>query len=223
MGSKFDLHYAGTYFALKMGSFNVQYTLAYCKGPEPWSKGRRIACIQEMAIQLGNGQKLQVTAKDKRIVKKTKPPTLNGHEFVKERKSFDVDGQTVTAYCVGSSCQIEHPDFSVLLATPSQKAGEYTITFKKQNGEFLAAGRAGGTCGGLGRQQYHSSFGSDTWQCTKYPKGGKGSNEQKCTHGNTLQNGYEYFYNSGRGTDQSCGAQSCGVVLCHGAACAPVL
>lgn len=33
-----------------------------------------------------------------------------------------------------------------------------------------------------------------------WPKGGTGTNEQKCLHGNSLHDGFTYVYNSGRGT-----------------------
>lgn len=156
MGSRFDQHYAGTYYALKMGTFNLQYTLAYCRPAQGWSNRRPIACNQEMAVQLGNGQKLQVGGGGN-WKRARKTPTLNGRGFVNQRKSFNIDGLTVTAYCSGSNCQIEHPDFSVLLRN-MPPYNDYTVTFKKRNGKFIAAGRCGGTCGGLGRQQYHGGY-----------------------------------------------------------------
>ena len=48
--------------------------------------------------------------------------------------------------------------------------------------------------------------GLDQLKCTGWPSGGTGNNEQKCLHGNTLNDGYDYVYNKNRGrADAACG------------------
>ena len=52
-----------------------------------------------------------------------------------------------------------------------------------------------------------SSAEDPTLQCTGWPPGGQGTDEQWCTFGNTLGDGYLYIYNAGRGTSTAaCGA-----------------
>jgi hypothetical protein len=48
----------------------------------------------------------------------------------------------------------------------------YTVTLKKHGGKFVAAGRAGGMCGGLGLQQYSTSGASKGYPCKTCIKGG---------------------------------------------------
>lgn len=59
-------------------------------------------------------------------------------------------------------------------------------------------------------------------KCTDFPAGGTGSNEAKCKHGNTLQDGFQYVYNDGRGGASAiCGeAANCWCCRCEeGDAC----
>lgn len=84
------------------------------------------------------------------------PPTLNGAPFVGPRTFSG----SVTARCWGGgnwACQIDSPDINARFdSRRGNYQSGYTITLKRVKGVFVAAGRAGGICGGLGEQQMTS-------------------------------------------------------------------
>ena len=72
-----------------------------------------------------------------------------------------------------------------------------------------------------------SSSADPSLQCVGWPPGGQGTDEQRCTFGNTLGDGYLYVFNAGRGTSSAaCGeAAHCFCCRCREdathAKCAP--
>jgi len=52
-------------------------------------------------------------------------------------------------------------------------------------------------------------------QCTGWPAGSTGSDEQRCLHGNTLNDGFVYVYNHLRGTANAYCGQSAGCSCCR--------
>lgn len=125
-----------------MDNFIVQDTLKVCRGAVGWSAGRNICCIYELAIQVTPGQVLRVAGAANR-------PTLNGQPW-SGSKNF---GGGISGSCNGNSCTVNHPDVRVQIVQ-SPPYSSYTITLMKRNGKFHAPGRATGTCGGMGEQQF---------------------------------------------------------------------
>jgi len=113
-----------------------------------------------MAVKLPGNNKLQVGGgarspdndrnQNARFVRKI---LMNGGNWANRNGNYG----GIPVRCGGSDCVINHPDFDILLRN-HPPYNDYTITFKKRGGKFVAAGRAGGSCGGLGHQQYHSGY-----------------------------------------------------------------
>jgi len=133
-----------------------------------------IYCNYEFAVQLEKNKVLRVGTKWGTTWPQNwgmRPPTINGGSFLNQHRSFSGG---VSARCWGGGhrygCQIDSPDILVRLNT-APPYNYYTITFKKRGGKFVAAGRAGGLCGGLGMQQYHNHIGRK-FPCKTCKRGG---------------------------------------------------
>jgi len=163
--AKYDQHWEGTYYLIKYDNFIVQSTIKICRPRQGWSAGRTIGCQYEFGVQLAPGQVLRVAGNWGGNKRTRRNPTLNGNNFLNQRKSFNGG---VTAHCGGNACTIEHPDMRVLLRN-SPPYNDYTITMKKRGGKFVAVGRAFGTCGGLGRQQYGGNVRGSNGGHSRYP------------------------------------------------------
>lgn len=109
---------------------------------------------------------------------------------------------------------------SLRFGAPSTIGAGYNMVGFQSFGDGIALGYdENGWVGTVdGGQTWSPEFQGEpgTLRCTDWPPGGKGSDKDKCLHGNELQDNFTYVYNQGRGTPgAACGKKaSCWCCRC---------